>query len=97
VSDLHPVETTVAVAKDDPKIALANTAPSTGASRGRWLAAMVREVNGNKYPFPRNRAELDAMMGFLDDEGFTAILEANSRLNARPEGEDISENERAKN
>ena len=65
------------------------------------LAAMVREIDGHPHPFPRNRAELDSLMDNLDDEGFTAIMEANSRLNGRlpiVEGEDeISDNERAKN
>jgi hypothetical protein len=61
------------------------------------LAAMVREIDGVHYPFPRNRAELDSTMDILDDEGFAAILEANSKLNAKPEEEEEeSENDRGK-
>lgn len=61
------------------------------------LAAMVREIDGSHYPFPKSRAELDLLMDHLDDEGFAAILQANSKLNAKPdEGEDMTENERGK-
>ena len=45
------------------------------------LAAMVREIDGHPYPFPRNRAELDALIDKLDEPGFTAIVDAISVLN----------------
>jgi hypothetical protein len=47
------------------------------------LAAMVRQIDDFVCTFPRNRAELDTFMDILDDEGFTAIMEANSRLNTQ--------------
>jgi hypothetical protein len=61
------------------------------------LAAMVREIDGNPYPFPASRAILDSLMDNLDDDGFAALLEANSKLNAQPDGgDDETEIDRAK-
>jgi hypothetical protein len=65
------------------------------------LAAMVRQIDDFVCTFPRNRAELDAMMDVLDDEGFTAIMEANSRLNPAPltavDGDEESRADQLKN
>jgi hypothetical protein len=45
-----------------------------------YVAASVREIDGNAMPFPRNRAELDAVVDALDDEGFIAASKALGRL-----------------
>jgi hypothetical protein len=61
------------------------------------LAAMVREIDGVHYPFPKSRAELDGLMDHLDDDGFAALLEANSKLNVKPDGDEAeAEIDRAK-
>ena len=44
------------------------------------MAASVCEVDGNPWPFPRNRAELDAAYDQLDAEGIEAIVAAATRL-----------------
>ena len=46
------------------------------------LAASVRDIDGSPIPFPRTRAELDAIMDRLEEPGFAAILQATTSLNA---------------
>jgi hypothetical protein len=46
------------------------------------IAASVCEIDDVPFPFPKNRAELDAVLDRLDDEGMTAVVEAFGKLNA---------------
>lgn len=51
-------------------------APTDGKTYLPMLAAAVVEIDDQKIPFPKNRAELDAIMDRLDSEGITAAAEA---------------------
>lgn len=44
------------------------------------FAAAVMEIDGAPIPFPRSRAELDAIMNRLDSEGMEAAARAFARL-----------------
>lgn len=46
------------------------------------FAASVVEIEGVPIPFPRNRAELDAIMDRLDSEGMNAAAKALTKLTA---------------
>jgi hypothetical protein len=44
------------------------------------IAAAVREIDGSPIPFPKTRAELDAITDRLDDEGVLAASMAFSKI-----------------
>lgn len=54
------------------------------------IAASVCEIDGNHYPFPRTRAELDFIMDVLDEEGISAAVRAFGTL-VTPKTEDVVE------
>ena len=45
-----------------------------------FISAAVCEIDGLPIPFPKNRAELDAIYDRLDEEGIEAALKAATRL-----------------
>jgi hypothetical protein len=65
------------------------------------LAAMVREIDGLRCAFPRNRGELDAILDTLDEEGLAAVIGATAKLNGviakNEDGEYISKADQIKN
>lgn len=67
-----------------------------------FYAAAVCEIDETPIPFPKNRAELDAVLDRLDDEGLTAVSVALVKLAtsakaANPDDDDRTADERAKN
>lgn len=58
------------------------------------LVAMVRGIDDEEWRFPKTRAELDARMDRLEDEGIEAVSEALPKLFPDQAGDGI---ERAKN
>lgn len=52
------------------------------------FAASVSEIDQLPYPFPKNRAELDALIDALDEAGIAAAAEGFAKLSAgdKPEG-----------
>lgn len=46
------------------------------------MAAMVCEIDGNPVSFAKSRAELDAVLNRLDEEGLAAVAKALARLTA---------------
>ena len=44
------------------------------------MAASVCEIDGHPLTFPKTRAELDAVLDMLDEEGMAAVMEAFAKL-----------------
>ena len=45
------------------------------------IAAAVCEIDETPVPFPKTRAELDAVLDVLDEEGMAAVVEAFGKIN----------------
>lgn len=54
------------------------------------FAAAVVEIDGTPITFPKNRAELDAIMNALDEEGMTAASIALGRLHSDEPADQVS-------
>lgn len=65
-------------------------------ARIMFTIGSVVEVDGQIYPFPKSRAELDANMSLLDEEGLAAASEALRRLQAL-DGDVGADSDAAKN
>lgn len=61
------------------------------------MAAAVVEIDGSPVPFPKTRAELDAVLDMLDQEGLQAIATALTTLGTPEAGTEGQEGDLAKN
>jgi hypothetical protein len=61
-----------------------------------FIVAMVCEINDARFPFPRSRGELDAILDRLDQEGLDAAAAAVNRILAE-DTEDGDQIDKAKN
>ena len=61
-----------------------------------FIVAMVCQINDTRFPFPRNRGELDAILDRLDQEGLDAAAVAVNRILGE-DTEDGDQIDKAKN
>lgn len=61
------------------------------------FVCMVREIDGDQLSFPRSRAEVDARIDRLEDEGLDAIVMSLPKLFGADTGADADPTANAKN
>jgi hypothetical protein len=91
------LEGTRSVVDEDPKSDTFGKVYEVPKSSPLIMAASVVEIDGSPLSFPRNRAELDAVLDMLDEEGLAAVAEGLARFSPPKDAETAGGSEAAKN